>query len=258
MKLVIKLGSSTLTHEGGGINIRRFHKLCQVVADLMNAGNQVVLVSSGAIAMGVAKLGLTKRPEDMPTKQAVAAVGQCVLMDSYDRTFGEFGRTVAQILLTGADVENSVRLENFNNTVNRLLEMGVLPIINENDTVETEEITVGDNDTLSAIVASAIKADLLVLLSDIDGLYSGDPRKDENAKLIPEVYELTPEILSVAGGAGTGRGTGGMQTKLSAAKIVTNAGCDMIIAQGSNPDILYDIVEGQAIGTRFYAGKAGK
>ncbi len=256
MKLVIKIGSSTLTHEGGGINIRRFHKLCQVVADLMNAGNKVVLVSSGAIAMGVAKLGLAGKPEDMPTKQAVSAVGQCELMDSYDRAFGEYGHTVAQILLTGADVENSTRLHNFNNTVNRLLEMGVLPIINENDTVETEEIAVGDNDTLSAIVASAIGADLLVLLSDIEGLYSGDPRQDENAQLIPVVTEITEDIMKVAGGAGSRRGTGGMQTKLCAAKIVTASGCDMIIAQGANPEILYDIVEGKAVGTRFPAGKA--
>lgn len=258
MKLVIKIGSSTLTHEGGGINIRRFHKLCQVVADLMNAGNKVVLVSSGAIAMGVSKLGLSRHPEDMPTKQAVSAVGQCELMDSYDRTFGEFGHTVGQILLTGADIEDPARLGNFINTVERLLEMGVLPIINENDTVETEEIAVGDNDTLSAIVASAISADLLVILSDIDGLYSGDPRKDPDAKLIPVVYELTPDIMNGAGGAGTRRGTGGMQTKLTAAGIVTATGCDMKIAQGSNPEILYDIVEGKPVGTRFPSRKAGE
>ncbi len=258
MKLVIKIGSSTLTHEGGGINIRRFHKLCQVVSDLMNAGNQVVLVSSGAIAMGVCKLGLSRHPQDMPTKQAVSAVGQCELMDYYDRTFGEFGHTVGQILLTGADIEDSARLGNFINTVERLLEMGVLPIINENDTVETEEIAVGDNDTLSAIVASAIGAELLVILSDIDGLYSGDPRIDPEAKLIPEVYELTPNIMNGAGGAGTRRGTGGMQTKLTAAGIVTATGCDMIIAQGANPEILYDIVEGKPVGTRFHSRRAGE
>lgn len=253
MKIVIKVGTSTLTHENGRINIRRFYRFCRVMADIMNAGHYVVLVSSGAIAMGVARLGLSERPQDMPTKQAVSAVGQCELMDSYDRAFGEYGRTAAQILLTGADIRDPERLSNFRNTVERLLEMNVIPVINENDTVETLEIAVGDNDTLSAVVAKAIGADLLILLSDIDGLYTADPRENADAELISVVDEITPELMALAGGAGTNRGTGGMQTKLAAATIVTEEGCEMIIARGENPDILYEIIEGKAVGTRFPA-----
>jgi len=189
----------------------------------------------------------------MPTKQAVSAVGQCELMDSYDRAFGEFGRTAAQILLTGADIRDPERLGNFRNTVQRLLDMNVIPIINENDTVETLEIAVGDNDTLSAVVAKAIDADLLILLSDIDGLYTCDPRENADAELIKEVHEITPELMALAGGAGTSRGTGGMYTKLTAASIVTESGCDMVIAKGEDPDILYEIIDGQSVGTRFPA-----
>ena len=215
----------------------------------------MILVSSGAIGMGVGKLNLPGKPSDMPTKQAAAAVGQCELMYTYDRLFLQYNHTVAQILLTGEDVEHSERRENFENTMERLLELGSLPIINENDTVATAEIKVGDNDTLGAIVARCVKADLLVLLSDIEGLYTADPRKDPSAKLIPVVEEVTPEIEALAGGVGSGLATGGMATKLRAAKMVAEVGCDMIITNGEHPEVLYDIAEGKAVGTRFIGKK---
>ncbi len=205
--------------------------------------------------MGVGKLNLPGKPSDMPTKQAAAAVGQCELMYTYDRLFLQYNHTVAQILLTGEDVEHSERRENFENTMERLLELGSLPIINENDTVATAEIKVGDNDTLGAIVARCVKADLLVLLSDIEGLYTADPRKDPSAKLIPVVEEVTPEIEALAGGVGSGLATGGMATKLRAAKMVAEVGCDMIITNGEHPEVLYDIAEGKAVGTRFIGKK---
>lgn len=255
MRIVIKVGTSTLAHEGGRMNIRRIEKLCKVLSDLKNAGNEVVLVSSGAIGMGVGKLSLGEKPSDIPTKQAAAAVGQCELMYTYDKLFTEYNHTVAQVLLVKSDIDNEHRRSNFHNTMSRLLELGALPIINENDTVSTEEIVIGDNDTLSAIVAVETGADLLVLLSDIDGLYTADPHKNADAKLIEEVREITPEILSLAGGAGSNLGTGGMETKLRAAQIATSAGTDMIIANGENPDILYNIVDGISFGTRFYSDK---
>ena len=185
MRIVIKIGTSTLTHGSGHLNIRRVEGLCKVISDIKNSGHEVILVSSGAIGMGVGKLGLRSRPTDIPTKQAAAAVGQCELMYTYDKLFGEYHHAVAQLLITGDDVENEKRHSNFSNTLNRLLELGALPILNENDTVSTDEIVIGDNDTLAAIVAQSVKADLLVLLSDIDGLYTADPHSDPNAKLIP-------------------------------------------------------------------------
>ena len=251
MRIVIKVGTSTLTHGTGKLNIRRVEKLCKVMSDLKNAGHEMVLVSSGAIAMGVGKMNLPCRPTDMPTKQAVAAIGQCELMYIYDKLFSEYHHTVAQILLTGADVEDPQRHRNFQNTMFRLLEMGALPVINENDTVATAEIAVGDNDTLGAIVAVNIHADLLILMSDIEGLYTADPRKDPGASLIPLVTELTPEILALAGGSGSDLGTGGMVTKLKAAHLCMEAGCDMIIANGARPDDLYRIADGEDVGTRF-------
>ena len=254
MRIVIKVGTSTLAHATGRLNIKRTGELCKVVSDLKNAGHEVVLVSSGAIGMGVGKLALNKKPTDIPTKQAAAAVGQCELMYTYDRLFNEYGHTVAQILLTGADFTADDRHENFNNTIKRLLELGALPIINENDTIATDEIKVGDNDTLSSLVAVSVKADLLVILSDVDGLYSADPRKDENAKLIEEVRAITDEIITLAGDAGSSLGTGGMKTKLTAAKLCTAQGVDMVIANGENPALLYDIVENKKGGyTRFFA-----
>ncbi len=251
MRIVIKIGTSTLTHTTGRLNIRRVELLCKVISDLKNAGHEIVLVSSGAIGMGVGKLLLKERPKDMPTKQAAAAVGQCELMYTYDKLFAEYHHTVAQILLTGADVEHPDRSQNFKNTLYRLLELGALPIINENDTVTTEEIVIGDNDTLAAIVAVSIEADLLILLSDIDGLYTADPHKNSEAALIPLVCELTPEIAALAGGAISGLATGGMETKLHAARIMMDAGTDMVIANGEDPLLLYKIAEGEAVGTRF-------
>ena len=255
MRIVIKVGTSTVAYSTGMLNIRRVEELCRVMSDLKNAGNEVILISSGAIGMGVGKLGLGKRPSDIPSKQAAAAVGQCELMYTYDKLFGEYNHTVAQILLTGEDIETEKRRENFRNTMFRLLELHAIPIINENDTVATDEIVIGDNDTLAAIVAANVEADLLVLLSDIEGLYTKDPHKFADAKLIPVVEELTPEILALAEGKGSELGTGGMITKLRAADIATRAGIDMIIANGAEPKILYSIVDGKPFGTRFIGKK---
>ena len=251
MRIVIKVGTSTLAHSTGMLNIRRVEQLCKVLSDLKNAGNEIVLVSSGAIGMGVGKLGLRERPKDMPSKQAAAAVGQCELMYIYDKLFSEYHHTVAQLLLTGSDIENEQRRKNFHNTLFRLLELGALPILNENDTIATEEIVIGDNDTLAAIIAESVRADLLVLLSDIDGLYTADPHADADARLISRVEAITPDILALAGESGSHLGTGGMATKLRAAQRVNAAGIDMVIANGSDPDILYQIVEGAPAGTRF-------
>lgn len=251
MRVVIKVGTSTLTYGNGNINIRRMEILCKTISDLMNSGLEVVFVSSGAIAMGVGKLGLAGKPSDIPSKQAAAAVGQCELMYVYDKLFQEHNHTVAQILMTGADFECEERYENFTNTLNRLLEMGVLPVINENDTIATSEIKVGDNDTLSAITAIGVDADMLVLLSDIDGLYTADPHTVTDATLIPKVFEVDSKIKEVAGSKGSELATGGMVTKIRAAELCMEAGIDMVIANGSNPSILYDIFEGKQVGTRF-------
>ena len=253
MRIVIKIGTSTLTHGTGHLNIRRVEGLCKVISDIKNSGHEVILVSSGAIGMGVGKLGLRSRPTDIPTKQAAAAVGQCELMYTYDKLFGEYHHAVAQLLITGDDVENEKRHSNFSNTLNRLLELGALPILNENDTVSTDEIVIGDNDTLAAIVAQSVKADLLVLLSDIDGLYTADPHTDPNAKLIPEINAIGEDILALAGGSGTKLGTGGMVTKLQAAKICLQSGCSMVITNGNRPENLYDILDGKSVGTTFKA-----
>ena len=251
MRIVIKIGTSTLTHATGHLNLRRVEGICKCISDIKNAGHEVILVSSGAIGMGVGKLGLLHRPQDIPTKQAAASVGQCELMYTYDKIFSEYHHTVAQLLITGEDVENPQRSENFTNTIRRLLELGALPIINENDTVATEEIVIGDNDTLAAIVAKSIQADLLVLLSDIDGLFTKDPHRYSDAELIPLVTELTDEVYTLAGVSASEQGTGGMITKLHAANICTSCGCDMVIANGNNVDTLYDIVDGKSVGTRF-------
>lgn len=251
MRIVIKVGTTTLTHPSGHLNIRRVAQLCQVISDIKNAGHQVILVSSGAIGMGVGKLGLLQRPTDIPGKQAAAAVGQCELMYIYDKLFGEYHHTVAQLLITGEDVENEKRHRNFENTLCRLLEMNALPVINENDTVATEEIVIGDNDTLAAIVAKSIRADLLVLLSDIDGLYTADPHTHKDARRIPLVEELDDSILALGGGSSSSQGTGGMGTKLQAAKICMDCGCEMVIANGADPENLYGILDGKDIGTRF-------
>ena len=252
MRVVIKIGTSTLTHASGHLNIRRVESLCKVISDIRNAGHEVILVSSGAIAMGVSKLGLSRRPDDIPTKQAAAAVGQCELMYIYDKLFGEYHHTVSQLLITGDDTRNALRHRNFSNTLNRLLELGALPIINENDTVATEEIVIGDNDTLAAIVAQSVGAELLILLSDIDGLYTADPHRDPKAVLLREVTEISDEIRALAGASSGTLGTGGMVTKLQAAEICLGCGCDMVIANGENSEVIYDILDGKPVGTRFH------
>ena len=244
MRAVIKVGTSTLAHATGRLNIRRTEALCRVISDLKNAGYEVILVSSGAIGMGIGKLSLREKPTDIPTKQAAAAVGQCELMDTYDRIFSQYHHIVAQILLTGADFQSEERHTNFSNTMTRLLDFGVLPIINENDTIATEEIKVGDNDTLSALVAVGTKADLLVILSDVEGLYTANPRVDPKATLICHAVGVSDEMKRMAGGEGSSLGTGGMRTKLRAAEICNAGGCDLVIANGETPELLYDIFEG--------------
>ena len=251
MRIVIKIGTSTLAYPTGHLNIRRTEELCRTVSDIKNAGHEIILVSSGAIGMGIGKLSLKERPKDIPTKQAAAAVGQCELMYTYDKLFSEHRHTVAQLLITGEDVANAQRHQNFSNTINRLLELGVLPIINENDTVSTAELGIGDNDTLAAIVAQSVKADKLVLLSDIDGLYTADPHTDPNARLISKVTVLDDSVTALAGGSNGKQGTGGMVTKLHAAKICMDCGCDMIIANGADPENLYAIMDGREVGTTF-------
>ena len=259
MRIVIKVGTSTLAHRGGRMNIRRVELLCKVLSDLKNAGCEILLVSSGAIGMGVGKLGLEGRPADMPGKQAAAAVGQCELMYTYDKLFSEYNHTVAQILLTADDISDPRRSNYVHDTLERLLGWGVLPVINENDAVAIDEIgihtTIGENDTLSAIVAKLVDADLLVLLSDIDGLYTADPRSSPGATLIPQVDAITEDILSLAGGAGSSLGSGGMATKLKAANLAMESGIDMVITNGENPEILYALLEGKSIGTRFIGRK---
>ncbi len=251
MRIVVKIGTSTLAHKTGLLNIHRVEELCKVMSDLKNAGNEVILVSSGAIGMGVGKLSLTEKPTDIPTKQAAAAVGQCELMYTYDKLFSEYNHTVAQILLTGEDVGDDIRRTNFENTMSRLLELSVIPIINENDSIATAEIEIGDNDTLGAIVANAINADLLIILSDIDGLYTADPHNSGDASLINVVEKIDESIEAMIGGVGSKLGTGGMATKIKAAKMVTANGIDMVIANGANPANLYYIIDGKNVGTRF-------
>ena len=253
MRVVVKIGTSTLAHATGHLNIRRVEQLCKVMSDIKNAGHELILVSSGAIGMGVGKLGLRERPRDIPGKQAAAAVGQCELMYIYDKLFSKYHHTVAQLLITGADTRNEQRHQNFTNTLNRLLELGALPIINENDTVATEEIVIGDNDTLAAIVAESVKADLLILLSDIDGLYTADPHNNPDAVLLNRVTIIDENIKNLAGVSSTTQGTGGMVTKLRAAEICLSCGCDMVIANGHDPENLYAILDGREVGTRFSA-----
>ena len=256
-RVVVKVGTSTLTRETGSLNLHNMEHLARVLSDLQGMGCQVVLVSSGAIGIGTKKLRLPERPTELRMKQAAAAVGQCMMMHVYDKFFSEYNRTVAQILLTGEDVDAPVRSEHLHNTFEALLELGVIPIVNENDSVSSAEIetgqckVLGDNDTLSAIVARLCGADLLILLSDIDGLYDADPRTHPDAKLIHHVAAITPELRAMAGGAGTWRGTGGMTTKLNAAQLCLEAGIDMVIANGSKMEAIYDIVAGQDVGTRF-------
>lgn len=255
-RIVIKVGSSTLTHQTGHLNLRRIERLAAVLSDFVNAGKEIILVSSGAVASGVAKMGLDHRPFSIPEKQAMAAVGQSELMKLYDRCFSDYGHTVAQILLTKDVVDDPVGREAARDTFRTLLGMGCVPVVNENDSVCTEELhKFGGNDLLSAYVAVLTDADLLLNLSDVDGLYDSDPRKNPDAKLISCVEQVTDEMTETAGGAGTERGTGGMSAKLKAAKIVTEAGIPMFVLDGSDPDILYRLMDGACVGTYFRARK---
>ena len=258
-RIVIKIGSSSLTHpETGALNLTKLEVLVREISDLHNMGKDVIVVSSGAIAVGRRAAGLGHRPSETKEKQACAAIGQARLMMIYQKLFSEYNQLAAQILMTKRTVMDNLSRFNALNTFRELLKLGAIPIVNENDTVSTYEMQFGDNDTLSAIVAALIDADLLLLLSDIDGLYDSDPHKNPDAKLIHEVSEIDGKILSLAGGSGSELGTGGMVTKLHAAQIATEAGCEMVIANGWNPDLLYGIVEGEPIGTRFLAKKVSK
>ena len=252
-RIVVKVGTSTLAHATGRINIRRMEGLVKALADLCNQGKQVVLVSGGPLGVGGGKLGLPGRPADMPSKQAAAAVGQCELMYLYDKLFSEYNHTVAQVLLTRDAVEDEARRGYVVGTFQRLLEYGCIPVVNENDTVAVEEIEFGDNDTLSALVAVLTGADALVLMSDIDGLFTADPREDPGARLIPVVEKLDKGVLALGGGAGSGLGTGGMVTKLRAAQTATAAGVHMAIINGNRPENLYKLFDGEQVGTRFLA-----
>ncbi len=251
-RVVVKVGTSTLTHRTGRLNIRRVENLVKTLADLQNAGHEIVLVSSGAIALGMGKLGMTKRPSDTPGKQACAAVGQCELMYMYDKFFAEYSIVVAQVLLTKYVLLED-RRQHVVNSMERLLSQGVIPIVNENDTVAIDELEleVGENDSLAANVATIANADLLVIMSDIDGLYDKDPHVHENANLIPEVGEITDDIRSLAGGAGSALGTGGMATKIKAVEIAHAAEIDVVLMNGKNPHKLYDLFEDKPVGTLF-------
>jgi glutamate 5-kinase len=256
-RIVVKVGSSTLTHDGGKLNLQNFEKLTRVLSDIVNSGVEVILVSSGAIAAGMGKLGLKERPRELRLEQATAAVGQVALMYIYEKLFGEYGHSVGQILLSREDVDKENRRGNLVNTFSALLELGVVPVVNENDSVNVDEIIIGENDTLSAIVAELTNADILVLLTDIDGLYDADPHKNADAKLIPVVTDIEAvEVL--AGGTGTSRGKGGMQTKLHAAKIAAGHGIDTVVANGADPSVLYSVVEGKLVGTLFVSAPVNR
>ena len=254
-RIVVKVGTSTLTYANGKTNLRHMEELVKVLADLLNSGMQVVLVTSGAIGVGVGKLGLSERPMDTPGRQAAATVGQCELMFIYDKMFSEYGHTVGQLLITKSDVDDFTRRTNLINAFEKLFEYGAMPIVNENDSVAVDEIVYGDNDSLSAIVAKLIGADMLIIMSDIDGLYDGNPALNNQARLIPVVDCITDEIYCLAGGAGSCRGTGGMCTKVHAADIATSAGIDTLVINGTPPQNIYKVLEGQSIGTIFKAVK---
>lgn len=257
-RVVVKVGTSTLTHSTGLLNIRRVEQLVCVLSDLKNAGKEIILVTSGAIGVGAGKLGMRKRPSNMPTKQACAALGQSELMYVYDKCFSEYNHNVAQVLLTRNIIEDARRKENVTNTLSRLLSLSVVPVINENDTVSTEEIEFGDNDTLSAIVSSIVGADLLIILTDIDGLYDSDPHQNPAAKRIPRVRVLDDAVLAAGGSKGSEFGTGGMAAKLHAAQICMQQDIPMIIMNGCRPSKIYDLLDGGDIGTLFYADSTQK
>ena len=253
-RIVIKVGTSTLTHKTGRLNIRRMEKLVKVISDIQNSGRQVTLVSSGAIGLGMGKMGMQNRPDETPLKQACAAVGQCELMFMYDKLFGEYNHSVAQLLLTRHAVETEQKRQNVINTIDELLRMNIIPVINENDTVTIDELegnNFGDNDMLSAIVAGLVAADRLIILTDIDGLYDSNPRTNPNAKKLDIIEKINAEIFEMAAGTGSNRGTGGMITKLQAADYATKRGVEVSVINGSNPENLYDVIDGNKIGTKF-------
>lgn len=253
-RIVVKVGTSTLTYDTGKTNIRRMHKLVSVLSDIVNSGIEVALVTSGAIGVGVGKLGLKERPSDISGRQAAATVGQCELMFMYDKLFGEYGHTVGQLLITKSDVDSEERRKNLVNTFEKLFDYGAVPIVNENDSVAVDEIVYGDNDSLSAIVAKLVNADALIILTDIDGLYDDNPNENEDANLISQVDEITDELIAVAGGHGSRFSTGGMVTKLHAAQIAMDAGIDTIVMNGAAPESIYKALDGKQIGT-FFTGK---
>ncbi len=254
-RVVIKVGTSSLTYETGKLNIKKIESIVRVVSDLRNRGVEVVLVSSGAVGAGVGKLNLAEKPSDTRKKQALAAIGQATLVSMYDRFFSEYGHSSAQVLLTKFILDVEERYINTKNTFETMFEYGVVPIVNENDVISTYELEFGDNDTLSAHIARLVDAELLIILSDIDGLYDSNPQTNPDAKLIPLVRKIDDKIYAIAGGAGSNRGTGGMVTKLKAAEIVNPEGIDMIITNGANPERIYDIFEGKPTGTLFMGNK---
>ncbi|MFW5820446.1 MAG: glutamate 5-kinase [Bacteroidota bacterium] len=257
-RIVIKIGSSSLTHAGGQLNLLRIEKLVRVITDLTNSGKELVLVSSGAIATGAGKMGFDKKPSDKIKKQALAAIGQAELIKIYDKFFEEYNKTVAQVLLTKDGLENSVRRQNARNTLEELIKMGIIPVINENDTVSTDEIEFGDNDTLSAIVATLIEADLLILLSDIDGMFTDDPSSNESAVLISKIVDFEEDIERFAYAPKSDFGTGGMASKIAAARLCAGENVDMIITNGSDPMIIFDILQGKELGTFFVSPKTAE
>ena len=250
-RIVVKVGTSTLTHPNGKLNFSRIEGLVRELADAVNSGKQILLVSSGAVGAGMDRLGWKEKPKTMPEKQAAAAVGQGILMHTYEKLFGEYGQVVAQVLLTREDSVNRRRYTNSRNTLLKLLEIGVIPIINENDAVSIDELKIGDNDTLSASVAAIVDADVLIILSDVAGVYSANPQTDPTARLLPEIGDVTPEIEAMCGGAGTMRGTGGMLTKMAAARMAMNSGIVMVIASGSQDGVVQSVLTGKSIGTLF-------
>ncbi len=250
-RVVIKVGTSSLTYETGKLNIKKIESIVRVVSDLRNRGTEVVLVSSGAVGAGVGKLNLPEKPADTRKKQALAAIGQATLVSMYDRFFSEYGHSSAQVLLTKFILDDEERYQNTQNTFETMFEYGVVPIVNENDVISTYELEFGDNDTLSAYIAKLVEAELLIILSDIDGLYDSNPQVNPDAKLISVVEKVDESIYAIAGGAGSRRGTGGMVTKLKAAEIANSAGIDMIITNGAYPERIYDIFEEKSVGTIF-------
>ncbi len=257
-RIVVKVGTSTLTYENGKLNLRRLQQLCKVLSDLQNSGREIVLVSSGAVGVGIGKLGLKERPTSTPKRQALASIGQCELMFMYDKIFSEYNNIVSQVLLTRSVIDDPVLRTNALNTFETLIDMGIIPVVNENDTVSTAEIegaNFGDNDMLSALVAKLVSADMLVIMTDIDGLFETNPREDPYAKLLKRVPEITDDIKKMAGGTGSNRGTGGMSTKIAAAEVATESGVECCVLNGNNPDILYQLIDGHNPGTIFEAKK---